>query len=108
VTAHGKARSAKAFTNWLREAAHAAGLPASSSPHGLRKAACRRLAEAGCSVHEIAAITGHKALKEVETYTRDVSRARLAQAAINRVVLAFPDDGKPGVKPGPGVDKPEG
>ena len=30
------------------------------SPHGLRKAMCRRLAEAGCSASQIAAISGHK------------------------------------------------
>jgi integrase len=48
VTAQGAPRSVRAFTNWFREAAHAAGLPFDSSPHGLRKAACRRLAEAGC------------------------------------------------------------
>jgi integrase len=42
------------------------GLPSKLSLHGLRKAAARRLAEAGCSVHEIGAITGHKTLSEVE------------------------------------------
>jgi hypothetical protein len=30
-----------------------------------RRAACRRLAEAGCTVHEIAAISGHASLREV-------------------------------------------
>jgi integrase len=79
VTTHGAARSAKAFTNWFKEAAKAAGLPADSSPHGLRKAACRRLAEAGCRPFEIMAITGHKALAEVENYSRAFSRKRLAQ-----------------------------
>lgn len=37
--------------------------------HDLRKAAARRLAEAGCSANEIAAITGHKTLEEVGRYT---------------------------------------
>ena len=77
------------------EAAHAAGLPSNSSPHGLRKAACRRLAEAGCTPHEIMAITGHKALSEVETYTRDVRQMFLAQRAMDQVVTAFPDSGNP-------------
>jgi integrase len=95
VTAHGAARSLKAFTGWFREAAHAAGLPPNSSPHGLRKAACRRLAEAGCSPHEIMSITGHKALAEVENYTQAVRRDLLAQQAIGRVVTAFPDQGDP-------------
>jgi site-specific recombinase XerD len=35
ATVTGAPRSEKAFTNWLREAAHDAGLPANSSPHGL-------------------------------------------------------------------------
>lgn len=81
----GRARSAKGFTNWLREAAHDAGLPSDSSPHGLRHAACRRLAEAGCTPHQIQSITGHKNLAEVETYTRAVDQARLAESAIARL-----------------------
>jgi integrase len=52
--------------------------------HGLRKAASRRLAEAGCTPHEIAAITGHRTLKEVERYTREVNQARLARQAMER------------------------
>ena len=55
-----------------------AGLPDRCKPHGLRKTAARRLAEAGCSASEIAAITGHKTLAEVERYTRATDQARLA------------------------------
>jgi hypothetical protein len=45
------------FTGWFRDRCREeAGLPAGLSAHGLRKAACRRLAEAGCSTNEIAAI----------------------------------------------------
>jgi integrase len=91
VTAQGAARSEKAFTGWLKDAAKLAGLPANSSPHGLRKAACRRLAEAGCTTHQIMAITGHKALAEVETYTRAVRQQILAEQAMEQVVVAFPD-----------------
>ena len=35
-----------------------------------RKATARRLAEIGCTAHEIAAITGHSTLGEVERYTK--------------------------------------
>src|SRR5262249_41315706 len=52
--------------------------------HGLRKAAARRLAEAGCSASEIMAITGHKTLAEVERYTRAAEQERLARRAIKR------------------------
>jgi integrase len=95
VTAQGSARSEKAFTNWFREAAHAAGLPSDSSPHGLRKAACRRLAEAGCTTHQIMAVTGHKALAEVETYTQAVRQKMLAEQAVGQVVVAFRDQDEP-------------
>ena len=50
----------------------------------LRKAACRRLAEAGCSANEIAAISGHKSLNEVARYTRAVDQAKMAHNAIAR------------------------
>ena len=52
----------------------------------MRKAAARRLAEAGCSASEIAAITGHKTLAEVERYTRAADQERLARQAIRKQV----------------------
>jgi Phage integrase family len=67
-------------------AIHEAGLPDRCKPHGLRKAAARRLAEAGCSASEIAAITGHKTLAEVERYTRAADQVRLAQQAIRKQI----------------------
>jgi hypothetical protein len=39
------------------------------------------LAEAGCTPHEIKAISGHITLAEVERYTKAVDQARLARAA---------------------------
>ena len=48
-TSQGQPYTAAGFGNWFREACDAAGLPKGCSAHGLRKAACRRLAEAGCS-----------------------------------------------------------
>jgi integrase len=68
------------FRQWCREA----GLPEGCTVHGLRKAASRRLAEAGCTPHEIAAITGHRTLKEVERYTKGVDQVRLARRAMER------------------------
>ncbi len=50
--------------------------------HGLRKAAARRLADAGCSAHEIMAITGHRTLGMVQKYTRGASQTRLAKSAM--------------------------
>lgn len=53
--------------------------------HGIRKAAASRLAEAGCSVHEIASITGHRSLSEIERYTREANQKANATAAILRL-----------------------
>ena len=53
--------------------------------HGLRKLAAVRLAEAGCSVHEIAAITGHATLKEISRYTEAVDQEKLARSALVRL-----------------------
>jgi integrase len=74
VIASGKPFSPAGFTNWFRECCDAAGLPRGCSPHGLRKAAARRLAESGCSDHEIMSITGHTTLKVVSRYTAAIDR----------------------------------
>jgi integrase len=82
TTSHGKPFTSPGFGNWFREACNAAGLPKGLSAHGLRKAAARRLAEAGCSANVIASITGHKSLKEVERYTKAADQARMARDAM--------------------------
>jgi integrase len=84
TTERGAARSEKAFTNWIIEAARDAGLPPHRSPHGLRKSACIRLAEAGCSASEIMSITGHRNLAEVETYVSKANKTKLADSAITK------------------------
>jgi hypothetical protein len=53
--------------------------------HGLRKAAARRLAEAGCTTPKIMAITGHKSLRVVERYPRETTQERSAGAAIRKL-----------------------
>jgi integrase len=87
VTEDGKPFEAMAFTKWFRRCCDAVGLSGYSA-HGLRKAACRRLAEAGCSANEIAAISGHASLREVERYTRAADQARMARNAIARTRTA--------------------
>jgi integrase len=81
VTASGKPFSPAGFTNWFRDVCNEAGLRGFSA-HGLRKASMRRFAEAGCSVHEIAAFSGHKTLSEIAHYTRSVEQAALAREAM--------------------------
>lgn len=53
--------------------------------HGLRKLAAVRLAEAGCSVHELMAILGWKTLAMAQLYTQSVEQEALAEAAIVRL-----------------------
>jgi integrase len=84
----GKPLTPEGFTNWFRKMVQAVVdeegkrlLPEGLSPHGLRKAACRRLAEAGCSAHEIMAISGHQTLAEVTRYTVAANRLHLAKRA---------------------------
>jgi integrase len=86
TTKTGKPYSPNDLSDEFRVWCDAAGLPAECSLHGLRKAAARRLAEAGCSTHEIAAITGHKTLKEVERYTKSAEQARLARQAMAKLL----------------------
>lgn len=82
VTAYGKPFTPPGFTNWFRDMVKEAGLSDHCSPHGLRKAASRRLAEAGCTANQIMSITGHKSLKEVVVYTAAASQEHLAKSAM--------------------------
>jgi integrase len=87
TTKYEKPFSAAGFGNWMADKIAAAGLPDRCVTHGLRKAAARRLAEAGCPPHEIMAITGHTSLKEVQRYTEQVDQRRLGDAAIQRLTV---------------------
>ena len=85
VTHFGKPYTAPGFGNWFRELCDAADCPGVSA-HGLRKAAARRLAEIGCSANQIAAITGHASISEVQRYTKAADRKHLAREAMNKLV----------------------
>lgn len=80
-TAYGHARSAAAFGAWFRAACDAAGLPRRCTFHGLRKARARIMAENGASAGQIAAWTGHRTLAEVQHYSAQADRARMARDA---------------------------
>lgn len=90
TTSGGKAFSPAGFGNLFREWCNEAKLPSHCSAHGLRKAACRRLAEAGCSEKQIAAISGHESLSEVQRYTKAADQARLARDAMRAMLETFP------------------
>jgi integrase len=99
ITELGAPFSAAGFGNWFREQCDMANLRHCSF-HGLRKAASVRLAEAGCTPHEMAAITGHASIKEIVRYTQTVDRKRLAAAAMDKVKSRTPS-----VKPDTKFDK---
>jgi enterobacteria phage integrase len=85
TTAFGKPFTEKGYGQWMAKAIERAGLPKRCVTHGLRKAGARRLAEHGATAKEIAAITGHRTLKEISRYTADADQQSLARAAINRL-----------------------
>lgn len=93
----------KGFGNKMRQWCDKAGLPHCSA-HGLRKAAARRFAEAGCSNQQIKAWTGHTTDSEIARYTAAASQEVLSDAAAemlllnlrNRVVEPAANDGKKG------------
>ena len=109
TTRDGSPFSPAGFSNLFRHWCNEAGLPKGFSAHGLRKACCTRLAEAGCSERQIAAISGHVSLSEVQRYTRAADQARLARAAMETMTATTakrtsewqtgPSSGKPGVNP---------
>jgi integrase len=91
TTASGKSFTSDGFGHWFREMCDEAGLHALTA-HGLRKAACRRLAEAGCSEKQIASISGHASLNEIVRYTRAADQERLARDAMIKMATS---SGKP-------------
>jgi integrase len=81
MTVYGKPMTYAGFSQWFVECAQAAGLQ-DRTPHGLRKSAGRRLAEAGCSAKQIMAVLGHKTMAEAAHYTEAADQEKLADAAI--------------------------
>lgn len=90
VTLWGRRFSLEYLTTWFGRACRSAGLPMGLCLHGLRKAACRRLAEAGCTVHEIMSVSGHRTVYHVERYTMSVSWEKLAKTAMANLARVFP------------------
>jgi integrase len=69
------------FGNWMRAQTKSAGLD-ECSPHGLRKAICRRLVRLGMKPHDIMAVTGHKTLAQVQHYCEEFERELAAERSI--------------------------
>lgn len=87
-TQFGKPFTSTGFYNWFKRACVKAGIP-HCSPHGLRKATSRRLAEAGATTLEGRAVTGHKTDKEFARYAESASKRALAGKAMANVHKKF-------------------
>jgi integrase len=100
VSERGTPYTADSFGNRFRIWCQQAGLDHCSA-HGLRKAAATRLAELGASIHEIAGVTGHRSLKEVQRYTTATRQRVMAGAAMARLTeqtaskVSHPDGAAP-------------
>jgi integrase len=85
VTQYGLPFTAKGFSIRFSEWCKQAGLPDGCTAHGLRKTACVRLVQAGCSISEVMAISGHRNMAQVKTYIEKVDQQRLAETAMARL-----------------------
>jgi integrase len=83
--ANGRPIKRATLTLVMRKAVELAGLSPHCVPHGLCKAIMRRLAETGSSAKEIAAVSGHRTLKEIERYTAAADQAKLSKAAMAKL-----------------------
>src|SRR6266536_717786 len=99
TTQYGRPFTDTGFTNWFKKECRKAGLPGNANFHGLRKAAARRLAEAGCSANVIASITAHQSPREVSRYTAIADQFRLATPGIQTIPRRKKSEQKSG-KPG--------
>ena len=86
-TAQGRVRSAAGLGTDMRKWCDAATLPWCTS-HGLRKAICRRLAEAGATAFELMAISGHKNPKEVQPYIDAADREIMADGGMRKLIAS--------------------
>jgi integrase len=81
VNERGQPFAARAFSKWFKTCCRTAGL-GHLSAHGLRKAAMRRMAEAGYTAPQIAAWSGHESLREIARYIAAANRAHMARAGL--------------------------
>jgi integrase len=81
----GKARTAAGLSTMFGIWCKKAGLPSEAHAHGLRKTFNTIAAEAGCTPHELMALSGHKTLAEVSRYTAAADRKKLAAEGMRKI-----------------------
>ena len=83
----GRSYKPETFGNWFKDQVlQVPNINPKASPHGLRKAGARRLAERGATEFEIMSFLGHRTTNEARTYVRAADRGRLADSALNRLM----------------------
>ncbi len=82
---NGRPIKRQALSRMMRAAIKEAGLPGRCVSHGLRKANARLLAESDSTEKQIAAVSGHKTLREIERYTKAASQKKMARAAMDKM-----------------------
>lgn len=83
-TKYGRSRTREGLGSSMRKWCDKAGLPLCSS-HGLRKAICRRIAEAEGTPHEIMSVSGHVTLAEAQRYCETFGRRALSDSAFEKM-----------------------
>jgi integrase len=83
--AAGRPLKRAALSALMRAAIAEAELPKRCVSHGLRKANSRLLAESDATEKQIASVSGHKTLKEVERYTRAANQKKMARTAMDKM-----------------------
>lgn len=81
---NGQPMKQQGLSGLMAKAISKADLPPRCVAHGLRKARMRLMAEAGATASQIAAVSGHKTLREVERYTKAADQKQLARAGMNK------------------------
>lgn len=81
------------FADWCRQAGLKPvmcedGRKRSYRAHGLRKAALVAAAQAGCTLHELMALSGHRSAKQLQEYLEEIEQEIMADSAIDKVVGA--------------------
>jgi integrase len=94
TTENGKPYGGNYLTESFRQWCTAVGLPTRCRPHGLRKAFCRRMIEAGVDCRLIMAFTGHESMKELIRYTKAASQALLARNAMKTFMVGKRTEGE--------------
>jgi enterobacteria phage integrase len=82
----GKPYTAESYGAWINNAIKEAGLPDRCVAHGLRCVAACRLAESGCTLNEIMAVTGHQTMGMVALYTKKANQKSNAVIAMQKLI----------------------